>query len=247
MMWMDAIIVVAICLSLSSLAYYKKVLTLDGSVAALILGIVIGLAGGISWILLLLFFLVTSFAATVYKLGLKKQKGLQEGKSGERNWRNVLANGAPALAIAILASDYFHIVDRTAGSVLFLCAISVAAADTLASEIGVLAGKTWLITNMKRVKAGIDGGVSLPGQAAAALASIYTAIAGVVAFNYLDGTDLGWIHIVLIADIGFLGCQLDSVLGATLETQGYLSKLTNNLTSISVGVISAWLVLTWLL
>ncbi|MDO9536954.1 MAG: DUF92 domain-containing protein, partial [Thermoplasmata archaeon] len=113
--------------------------------------------------------------------------------------------------------------------------------------IGVLAKKTWLITNMKRVKAGIDGGVSIPGQAAAATAAIYTAVAGVLIFNYFDGLTLNWIHIVLIADIGFLGCQLDSVLGATLETQGYLSKLTNNLTSISAGVIVAWLVLTWFL
>jgi len=247
MLWMDAILIVAVCLSLSLLAYYKKLLTWDGSLAALIVGIVIGCVGGISWILLLLLFLVTSFAATIYKLGVKKQKGVQEGKSGERTWRNVLANGAPALIIALLASDYLHVMDRTTGSVLFLCAISVAAADTLASEIGVLAKKTWFITTMKPVKAGIDGGISLPGQASAAAAAIYTGIVGILVFHLMDGMAFNWLHIILIADIGFLGCQLDSFIGATLETKGKVSKLTNNLVSISVGTIAAWLVMIWLL
>jgi uncharacterized protein (TIGR00297 family) len=247
MFWTDAIIVLAICIVLCVLAYYKNVLTWDGSIAALVVGAIIGIAGGISWILLLLLFLVTSFAATLYKFAAKKKMGLQEGISGERGWKNVLANGAPPLVIALLASDCLHILDRQTGSILFLCAIAVAAADTLASELGVLAKKTWLIINMKRVKAGINGGVSIPGQAAAAGAALYTGVAGVIAFHYIDGLDLNWLYVVLIADIGFLGCQLDSVIGATIETSGHVSKLTNNLTSITVGTIIAWLVMIWLL
>jgi uncharacterized protein (TIGR00297 family) len=247
MFWTDAVLVLAICIVLCVLAYVKKVLTWDGSIAALFIGAAIGIAGGLSWILLLLLFLVTSFAATMYKFAIKKDRGLQEGTSGERGWRNVLANGAPPFVIALLASDYLHILDRQIGSILFLCAIAVAAADTLASELGVLAKKTWLITNMKRVKAGVNGGVSIPGQAAAAAAAIYTGVAGVLAFHYIDGLDLNWLYIVLIADIGFLGCQLDSLIGATIETKGYVSKLTNNLTSITLGTLIAWLVMIWLL
>lgn len=247
MLWTDIILVFAICIVLCVLAYLKNVLTLDGSIAALIIGAAIGIAGGISWVFLLLLFLVTSFTATLYKFTAKKSMGLQEGISGERGWRNVLANGTPAFVIALFTSDYLHVLDRQTGSILFLCAIAVAAADTLASELGVLAKKTWLITNMKRVKAGINGGISIPGQAAAAGAALYTGITGVLIFHYMDGLDLNWLYVVLIADIGFLGCQLDSLIGATIETKGYVSKLTNNLTSISLGTLIAWLVIIWLL
>lgn len=246
MFWTHAAIVIIICIILCALAYYKNVLNLGGSVAALLMGIGIGLAGGISWILLLLLFLVTSFAATLYKFAAKKRLGLQEGKAGERGWKNVVANGAPAFAVAILTSDYLHVLDRETGSVLFLCAIAVAASDTLASEIGVLSKKTYLITNLRRVKAGVDGGVSIPGQAAAAAAAIYTGLAGAAVFNLMDGTSLNWLHIILIADIGFLGCQIDSLIGATIETSGHVSKLTNNLMSISAGTAIAWVIL-WML
>ncbi len=247
MPWTDIAFVIAICATLCLLAYWRGVLTLGGSLAALAIGLVIGIFGGLSWILLLLLFLVTSFAATLYKFAAKKRLGLQEGRSGERGWRNVVANGFPPFIIAILASDWVRILDRETGSVLFLCAVAVAASDTLASEIGVLARKTWMITTRKRVRAGVNGGISVPGQAAAAIAAIYTGIVGALAFNYLDGTALGWLHIVLIADIGFLGCQLDSLIGATIETSGHVSKLTNNLISISAGVIAGWLVIGWLL
>jgi uncharacterized protein (TIGR00297 family) len=230
------------------MAYIRKILTWDGTIAALAFGIVIGIAGGISWILLLLLFLLTSFAATRYKFQVKKRRGLQEGVSGERGWKNVVANGLAPFTVAILVSGILPFqLDRTLGSVLFLCAVAVAASDTLASEIGVLARKTWLITTMKPVRSGVDGGVSIPGQASAAAAAVYTAALGTLVFHLMDGIEVNWVYMVLIADIGFLGCQLDSVIGATLETQGKVSKLTNNLVSISVGTIVAWMVIAWLL
>ena len=43
--------------------------------------------------------------------------------------------------------------------------------------------------------------------------------------------------------IGFVGCQIDSVFGATLETRGWLTKKTNNLLTVSVGAVLAWFVL----
>ena len=246
---MDALLIIAICIVLCLLAYYKNLLNLSGSIMAMIFGIVIGLAGGITWILLLFVFLITSFAATRYKFNVKVKKGIQEGKRGERTWVNVVANGIVPLLIAVLTLENlpFQGLDKTTGSVLFLSAVAVAAADTLASELGVLSKKTWLITDMRPVKAGVDGGVSLPGQAAAAAAASYTAIIGFLIFTLIDGLSLNWLHIILIIDIGFLGCQIDSVIGATLETQGYVSKLTNNLMSIALGTIIAWLVIIWII
>ncbi len=249
MFGMDALLVIGICIVLCLLAYHKDLLTLSGSIMAMIFGIIIGLAGGITWILLLFVFLITSFAATRYKFNVKKKKGIQEGKRGERTWVNVVANGIVPLTIAILTLDIlpFQSLDKATGSVLFLCAVAVAAADTLASELGVISNKTWLITTMKPVKAGIDGGISLLGQASAAAAATYTAVIGYLIFVLIDGLALNWLHIILIIDIGFLGCQIDSVIGATIETKGYVSKLTNNLLSISIGTIIAWLVMIWIL
>ena len=246
---MDAVLIIAICIALSLLAYYKGLLNMSGSIMTMIFGIIIGLAGGLTWIFLLFIFLITSFAATRYKFNVKVKKGIQEGNKGERTWANVVANGIVPLIIAILTLDIlpFQGLDRTTGSVLFLCAVAIAAADTLASELGVLAKKTWLITTMKPVEAGIDGGVSLPGQASAAAAASYTAIIGFIIFTLIDGLSLNWLHIILVIDIGFLGCQIDSVIGATIETQGYVSKLTNNLLSITTGTVIAWLVMIWIL
>lgn len=249
MLGMDALLIIAICIALCYVAYYKGLLNLSGSVMAMIFGIIIGLAGGITWIFLLFIFLITSFAATRYKFNVKVKKGIQEGKKGERTWVNVVANGIVPLLIAVLTLDNlpFQGLDKATGSVLFLCAVAIAAADTLASELGVLSRKTWLITTMKPVKAGIDGGVSLLGQASAAAAAFYTAIIGCLIFVHIDGLTLDWLHIILIIDIGFLGCQIDSVIGATLETKGYVSKLTNNLMSIALGTIIAWLVIIWII
>jgi uncharacterized protein (TIGR00297 family) len=243
----EMLVVAAVCAILCALVYYKRVLTLGGAAAAMAFGLVIGYGGGLSWIVLLLVFLVTSFAATRYRFELKRQKCLQEGTRGERGWTNVVANGLPALAVAVLVSEPVALLETESGAVLFLCAISVAASDTIASELGVFARKTWLITSFRRVRAGVNGGVSLPGTAAAAMAAAYTGLVGAYLFDLMDGLHLGWHSVILVAAIGFLGCQIDSVIGATLENRGKVSKLTNNLFSISLGTAIAWMVLEWLL
>ena len=244
---MDAVLIIIICIVLCILAYYKELLNLSGSIMAMVFGIIIGLAGGLTWIFLLLIFLVTSFAATRYKFNYKSKNGFQEGRRGERTWVNVVANGIVPLLIAVFTTEPFLYLDKTTGAILFLCAVAIAAADTLASELGVLSPRTYLITTMERVKAGVNGGVSLLGQASAAAAASYTAILGYLVFVFIDGLSIDWVQIILIIDIGFLGCQLDSVIGATIETWGYVSKLTNNLISIASGTIIAWLVMMWIL
>jgi uncharacterized membrane protein len=39
---------------------------------------------------------------------------------------------------------------------------------------------------------------------------------------------------------GFLGCQIDSVIGATWETRGKIGKLGNNFLSILAGTMIAF-------
>ena len=243
-----------LCGALCYLAYREDVLTLDGTVAAFFVGLVIGILGDVTWLLLLLFFLLSSFVATRYKFALKEAMGVQEGKKGERRASNVLANGVAPMAAAVLSfvgpsvpSGWFP---RDVAGIVFLAALAVAGSDTLASEIGVLSPNPVLITTFKRVTPGTDGGISLLGEACALLAAVYTALfgwlmLGALARTYgLDPTmPVDATFLVIPAVIGFVGCQIDSVVGATLERRGLVNKKTTNLIATCAGAVLAYLIL----
>ena len=244
-------ITLLLCIALSGLAYYRKVLTWDGTVAAFGIGLVIGVFGDVTWLLLLLLFLVSSFAATRYRFALKEAMGVQEGARGERRASNVLANGFAPAAVALLASPWFGISafrDHPGLSgLLFVSALSVAGADTLASEIGVLSQRAYLITSLKRVAPGTDGGVSLLGTGAALGAAVYSALFGflvLVPFSEWAGLAVSFPSdprfLPIPAVVGFLGCQIDSVFGATLERRGIFDKRTTNLAATSLGAVLAF-------
>lgn len=246
--WLGISLTIIVCAVLGALAYKKNVLTLSGSLLAVVFGLVIGFAGGFSWLLLLFIFLLTSFAATKYKFAVKQEKGVHEGRRGERGVDNVLASGLIPLIIALLSVENapYPTIDKGTGYVLFLCAVAVAAADTLASELGVLSEKTWLITNGEKVKPGIDGGISVLGELWALVAAFYTGFMGILVMWILEPELVLELWLIgLVSVIGFLGCQIDSVIGATIERKGYVTKLTNNLISIALGTIIAW-VIVWL-
>src|SRR6266571_1797856 len=232
---------------LSALAYWKGVLTWDGSLAAFVVGMVIGIFGDVTWLFLLLFFLLSSFLATRYRFALKEALGVQEGTRGERRAANVLANGAAPMFVAGVSMVMPAGFPKIISGIIFLSALSVAGADTLASEIGVLSKHTYLITNRKPVPAGTDGGVSRLGQLCAIGAAAYTSSVGwfvlsVLARGYgFESTmPANPAYLVIPAVIGFLGCQLDSVIGATLEQRGLVSKKVNNLISTSAGAMLAF-------
>src|SRR5438876_6118356 len=145
--------------ALSALAYWREVLTWDGSLGAFVVGMVIGIFGDVTWLFLLLFFLLSSFLATRYRFALKEALGVQEGVRGERRASNVLANGIAPMAVATISLVMPPGFPKAISGIVFLSALSVAGADTLASEIGVLSRRTVLITNFQRVPPGTDGGI----------------------------------------------------------------------------------------
>jgi uncharacterized protein (TIGR00297 family) len=232
---------------LSAIAYRRDVLTWDGSLAAFIVGMVIGIFGDVTWLFLLLFFLLSSFVATRYRFALKQSLGVQEGLRGERKATNVFANGFAPIVVAVGSLVLQDSFPKPISGLIFLSALSVAGSDTLASEIGVLSRRTYLITNFKPVPAGTDGGVSLLGTLCALGAALYTSTAGWVVLSYLarlygltQSMPTSPVYLLLPTAIGFLGCQVDSVIGATLERRGLVSKKTNNLISTSLGAILAY-------
>ncbi|MEM2978922.1 MAG: DUF92 domain-containing protein [Methanomassiliicoccales archaeon] len=224
-------VILLLCCVLSLLAYKFQLLSASGSAASMIIGILIGWFGSLSWLLTLIFFVFAGFIVTRFKLRVKIERGLQEGEKGERTYRNVLANGLVPTVVALLA--YFTgTQDEFVGEIAYISAVSVAAADTTASELGVLSDKTYLITNFKKVRPGTNGGISLFGTLCAILAAVLSSVIGWISIISYESAN--WLILVPFFS-GIIGCMVDSLIGATLEDRGYVSKLTTNIISMFVG------------
>ncbi len=222
----------------------------SGTGAATVIGLVIILSPGgiddvrgISWFAILLLFLLLGVAATKYRYRYKERQGLHERGNGMRKARNVLANGTLPAVLALLS--FMPLFSPADMAVPFAAAIAVATADTFASELGVLSEKVYLITTLERTDVGTNGGVSWLGEGAALLGSVAIAVPAVFLL------ELQPVWLPFIAGVGFLGCQLDSLLGATLQggeigTEEQLPSdavLTNsdvNLLSIAVAAFIAF-------
>ena len=81
-------------------------------------------------------------------------------------------------------------------------------------------------------------------------AALYTSIVGWFVLAYLARSygftptlPVAPAYVLIPATIGFLGCQIDSVLGATLERRGLVNKKTVNLVSTTSGAILSYLIL----
>ena len=240
--------VTAFCTGMAVASYQRKVFDISGSLLAFAVGMIIGICGSWLWLLLLLVFLATSFGLTKYRYDWKKSQGFQEGRQGERTWRNVIANGAVPTLIALF-SFLFQWLEPSAGlfpkdisSYLFVSAIAVAASDTAASELGIVDPRVYLITTFERVPRGVDGGVSLTGTFVAFIAAAYTSTISYVLFAGFDTSLLAGPSTIFVPMLcGFFGCQIDSVIGATLERKGKIGKLGNNFVSILAGTALAFL------
>ena len=207
-----------------------KVLDRLGVYAAAGLGLVVGGLGHWTWLIILLGFLGSSHKATKWRLEQKLTLGLSESDDGHRSWGNVIANGGLPGIVAIVA---WVLSDHDNGIWIFSAAVAVAASDTFASEIGCLDNRVRMITNFKKCEPGLNGGFSPNGQLAAAAGSTIIAI---LAFLMEQDAKLA----IAVAVIGWLGCQIDSYLGAILENRGFMTKGTVNAAAITFGIMLMW-------
>jgi len=248
----DVVVTLVISCGLAGAAYMRGVLDLKGTLVASAMGVIIGFSAGWEYVLLLLMYLVTSFAVTIYGYQAKKAAGVAEGKKGERGSRSVLANGIVPTFLALMHAFDIPGIEPWMLTVLFVTAIASAAADTAASELGVLTRNPVLITRpSQRVAPGTNGGISVRGQGFALAASAYTVFIGNAVFILADvmrGTSVpdvhGWLvlFIPISVGMGFISCQIDSVLGATLENSGHMGKDTVNLASIGLTAVITFLI-----
>ena len=233
----NLLVTIGLVVALLVISSRAKMLDTKGANTAAVLGLVVGGLGHWTWLLILLGFLLSSHKATKWRFDEKKRLGLSESNDGHRGWTNVVANGA----IPGLICLYAYLSDDWNTAVwLFGAAVAVAASDTFASEIGCLDPRVRMITTFRPCEQGENGGFSPNGQLAAAVGSTVVAVLTLLTW-WMTGSDTTAVNglqlLVVLSVIGWLGCQIDSYLGALLENRGYMSKGAVNASAISGGVV----------
>ncbi len=243
--WLPAIIGVVATAVLALAAVALRALTPTAGFVAAIFGSVIVVLAGFPYLALLVLFVLASVLATRYRLAEKSERHVQEGTHGERGVANVVAHILVPTALALSTLGSPPLLSGPTRAVLYASALAFGASDTFASEFGVLARAPRNILTLRPVQPGTNGGVSGLGEAFALVGSAAIALAALglfALFGNVPASPLGFVLVVIVA--GFLACQVDSLLGATLENAGRLTKHSTNLLSmISAVAIAAGLVL----
>ncbi|MBP2134588.1 uncharacterized protein (TIGR00297 family) [Methanomicrobium sp. W14] len=228
------ILAIVISFAFGLISYKMKAADLSGLFSAALMGILIIVFADITWFFVMLTFFILGSGFTKYKYEKKKAEGVAESRGGVRGFLNVFANGLISLCAAVL----FGIYQDNVFAAVFIGSVSAAMADTTASELGMLGKTPYLITTLEKVPKGTDGGVTLFGEIAAVTASVI-----LCAISYfLNVATLG----IAIAGIaaGFVGTNVDSLVGATLERRGILKNTgTNFICTLSGGITAAVLYL----
>jgi uncharacterized protein (TIGR00297 family) len=210
-------------------AFRAKTADLSGLFSAALVGIILLVFANPEWFMIMLAFFILGSVATKYKFEYKKRIGVEQGQSGARGYRNVFANGIIAAAAAVL----FGVFQQPIFAVMYVGCVATAAADTLASEIGVTGGIPYMITTLKKVPIGTNGGVTLVGESVALGGGLVVAV---VAFL------LGVISLPVVAVCafaGFVGTNIDSVAGAVFENRGIWGNAgTNLIATIGGGLVA---------
>jgi len=229
---------VAATAALAAAAVSGRALTPAAGLVAAMFRVVIVVLAGFPFLALLVLFVASSAVATRYRFDEKRRRSVQEGLAGERGISNVLAHILIPAGLAVGAA----LRPSLAGSigVLYASALAFGAADTFASEFGVLAGHARSILTFQPVPPGTNGGISAVGEAFAMAASVGTAVVGFLVFWVFQGpasSAAAFLGIVGVS--GFVGCQVDSYVGELVENRGYLGKGGTNFVAMLSAVALA--------
>jgi uncharacterized protein (TIGR00297 family) len=238
--WLIAVVLNTVLLSLVAIAP-KKLLTLAGIIHAWILGVLIwGCLGWRGYLIVGIYFLVGS-AVTRIGMAEKEAAGIAEKRSGARGPENVWGSALTAAlcAIAILVLKAQGNVDVQTWiewlELAYVASFSTKLSDTCASEVGKAYGqRTFLITTLKPVPRGTEGAVSLEGTLAGVMASVAIALVG-----WAIGL-MAPLGIVICAIAALIATNLESVIGATLQTKfTWLTNEVVNILNTLIGAIAA--------
>lgn len=229
---------VALAILTSILLAYLALLIGAASVPGLVTGVLLVfltiVLGGTVWVAILVAFFVIGGLATKYRYDEKQLRGVAEPNRGTRGTGNVLGNTAIAL-VAVLG--YAAITESSFWDSIFLFAfagsLATALSDTLSSEIGGLYDKPMLITSFDRVAPGTDGAITVQGLFAGLAGSI---VIGVL-FTWLGPATLSGGIVIVLA--GFVGMNVDSLLGAMVEGRIVGNHLVNASATLSGALVAS--------
>lgn len=191
-------------------------LSTSGAIAAAAVG-TIAVASGWAWgVLLIVYFVVTSLLSRFRRAEKERRTGGIVAKGGARDAAQVIANGGvfAALALAGQFDSMSYINWATAAAI---GALATSAADTWATEIGVLFGGTpHSILNLQAMHPGTSGGVSIVGTLASVAGAFFVAVTA-SALGLTNAT-------IAIAVAGIAGAAADSVLGATVQERRFCHR-----------------------
>jgi uncharacterized protein (TIGR00297 family) len=211
-------VAVLIAFGFGYFAYRFKTADLSGLFSAALLGILLIVFADVRWFIIMLAFFIAGSACTRFRYAEKENLGVEQNRGGARGYRNVFANGGVSAAAAIL----FGVTQQPVFIAMFVGSVATAAADTVASEIGVTGGTPYMITTGKKVPAGTNGGVTLIGELSALVCAI-----GISAVAFFLGViDIPTFAICSIA--GLVGTNIDSLAGAVIENRGYIGNAGTN-------------------
>jgi uncharacterized protein (TIGR00297 family) len=202
--------------AVAALAYWRQALTADGAAAAAVVGWITFARGGRSATGALLVFFGSS--TLLSRLGERRKQALPlaQAKGARRDAWQVLANGGVATVATGLGRPY-----AATG------ALAAAAADTWATELGLLARQPpRLITTLRSVAPGTSGGITPEGL----LASVGGAVVVGATAAALSG-DRRLVRGAVLS--GMAGALVDSLLGATLQAV-YVCPTCEELTEVAV-------------
>jgi uncharacterized protein (TIGR00297 family) len=224
----------ALTVVLGFLAYGLGTASVTGMLTGVLLSLFTVVLGGYGWFVLLVTFFGVGGLASKYRYEEKLQRGIAQENEGARDSGNVLANSAVALVAVVAYAAVAHAgMDASVFRFAFAGAVAAAMADTLSSEFGGLFDTPRLITTLKPVEAGTDGGVTWQGVVAGLAGSGIIAGLGALFFS------LGVPGTVTILAAGFVGMTVDSILGATLEGDRLDNQSVNLLATLSAGLVAA--------
>jgi uncharacterized protein (TIGR00297 family) len=207
--------------------YISRGVTRSGALAGGILAFLLYVAAGPPAFITLLGVFVLTWGTTRIGYVRKAGLGLAESRKGRRA-SQVFANVGAAAGFALIGT-FFPTFQVAAAA-----ALAEAAADTASSECGqALTRRSYLITTLRRVDIGTDGGISLPGTLAALFAACIIAALAAYA-GCIPRSDA-----LIVASAAFLGAIVDSFLGATLERRGIIGNNGVNFSStVAAGLLS---------
>ena len=228
------VIAVIVAFTFGYFAFRFKTADLSGLFSAALVGIILIVFADARWFMVMLAFFILGAISTRYKYEYKKKLGIEQGQGGARGYRNVFANGIVAAAAAVL----YGVFVRPEFIVLYIGCVATAAADTMASEIGVTGGTPYMITTLEKVPIGTNGGVTMTGELVALAGGFLVCV---VALFLTIITP--WM-LVICTIAGFAGTNLDSLVGATLENNGDVGNAgTNLLATLGGGIVAVALFL----